>query len=132
MVNPILPSVAEVDDFYVAFAPNPFCPEITRVLNDMYASNLTGIDDFFVANSDRSTLLPSADLRRVLIDKIVQQLIIPHADPSALSDDIFDASVPKPSPCPTTPTLASTKIVICTGLPRGSGISGGNTSFASG
>ena len=90
MVNPILPSVTEVDDFYVAFAPNPFCPEITRVLNDMYASNLTGIDDFFVANSDRSTLLPSADLRRVLIDKIVQQLIIPHADPSALSDDIFD------------------------------------------
>ena len=83
-------SFLAIDDFSVVFAPNPFCPEVTRILNDNYSSNLAGIDDFFVDSSARTILKATDDLRRILIDKIVDQLIVPFADPAIYIDDIYE------------------------------------------
>jgi hypothetical protein len=83
-------SFASVVDFHVAFSPNPIHPDVITLLNSHYSTSLPDIGDFFVDPAARTTVKTTNEIRRLLLDKLVMDLIITacadDVDPTDISD----------------------------------------------
>jgi hypothetical protein len=91
----LLPSFASIVNFPVAFSPNPINPDVITLLNSLYSGSLPDVGDFFTDPVARTTVKSTDEIRRLLLDKFVTELILPaaadHADPDNIHDILYRA-----------------------------------------